>query len=693
MTGRRPHPRARLTRALLVVGIGALVLGVLGRPSWAQDGSDAALDPPDGLSLVTQTAWVAPSGQFVVRLRTAGLAAGTVVDAAVHTSADGRIRFDRSIRAEDLGPTLSPGPAPTTLGITPALSDGSIQITIPVSRTGPAPDGGVVLTRPGVYPVVITATAPDGAVQDQLVTHLIRLPTDDTTGPSLAVGTVVTLDASVIPGEGGAPTITASASEQAIAVMNALTRWPSVALTVDPTPALLAALDQSPSGRDAVAELSADLTGRQILAAPYVVVDTGAWVAADLIAELDGQLAAGAATASALLGTAPDGRTAMADPTITPEALTRLNDLGLDRLVVPADQLGELPAGERNVTFTELFDVTDSTGETIQAVTADQELAGRLDATDDPVLNGHLALADLAVLYNDEPGVSRGVALALDRGVDPATLAVLLDGLTERAPADGDGRAIVSPVTLDDLFRTTTTATTTSDGRTTNLIRPYLSAPPSPLGAYPTQLRATSREVEGFRSLTEPSPGAALTLDQSLLLSGGRELPPDERTAILDDVSVQIESVTSEIVAPLQQFVTLTSQSGKIPLNLENRSPFPVRVHVVLDSDKLEFPDGDVVDTVLPAAATTRLDVQVTTRASGAFPLTVAVRSPDDILDITDTQFTVRSTAISGVGLVLSIGAGAFLLIWWARHFRKTRRARALVDSSHPVLTDPPGAP
>ena len=162
---------------------------------------------------------------------------------------------------------------------------------------------------------------------------------------------------------------------------------------------------------------------------------------------------------------------------------------------------------------------------------------------------------------------------------------------------------------------------------------------------------------------------------------------------MLDDVGAQIASVTSEIVAPLQQFVTLTSQSGKIPLNLENRSQIPVRVHVVLDSDKLEFPDGNVIDTVLPSAATTRLDVEVTTRASGAFPLSVSVRSPDDILDITSTQFTVRSTAISGVGLVLSIGAGAFLLIWWARHFRKTRRARALVDSAHPELAGQPDAP
>jgi hypothetical protein len=113
---------------------------------------------------------------------------------------------------------------------------------------------------------------------------------------------------------------------------------------------------------------------------------------------------------------------------------------------------------------------------------------------------------------------------------------------------------------------------------------------------------------------------------------------------------------------------------------------------VLLDSPKLEFPQGDVIEEVLPAASTTRLDVEVTTRASGAFPLQVAVQSPDGSLSITSTRFTVRSTAISGVGLMISIGAGLFLAVWWARHFRKVRRARRLVSSDHPVMGGGRGA-
>jgi len=42
---------------------------------------------------------------------------------------------------------------------------------------------------------------------------------------------------------------------------------------------------------------------------------------------------------------------------------------------------------------------------------------------------------------------------------------------------------------------------------------------------------------------------------------------------------------------------------------------------------------------------------------------------------IARTTFTVQSTALSGVGVFLSVGAGLFLVVWWSRHAWKARRA------------------
>ena len=69
----------------------------------------------------------------------------------------------------------------------------------------------------------------------------------------------------------------------------------------------------------------------------------------------------------------------------------------------------------------------------------------------------------------------------------------------------------------------------------------------------------------------------------------------------------------------------------------------------------------------------------VKARTSGDTGLNIVVVSPDGTLPIANTLLTVRSTAASGVGIVLSAGAALFLVVWWGRDFRRGRRARRLV--------------
>ena len=55
--------------------------------------------------------------------------------------------------------------------------------------------------------------------------------------------------------------------------------------------------------------------------------------------------------------------------------------------------------------------------------------------------------------------------------------------------------------------------------------------------------------------------------------------------------------------------------------------------------------------------------------------------SPDSSIELDQTTFDIRSTAVTGVGFVLSTGAGLFLAVWWARHWRSSRRSRHLVPA------------
>ena len=74
------------------------------------------------------------------------------------------------------------------------------------------------------------------------------------------------------------------------------------------------------------------------------------------------------------------------------------------------------------------------------------------------------------------------------------------------------------------------------------------------------------------------------------------------------------------------------------------------------------------------------------TRSPGTFPVTVEVTTEDG-LPIQTTRISVRSSVVSGVGVILMIGAALFLAAWWGWDIRRRRRARAA------ALDSPAAAP
>jgi hypothetical protein len=95
----------------------------------------------------------------------------------------------------------------------------------------------------------------------------------------------------------------------------------------------------------------------------------------------------------------------------------------------------------------------------------------------------------------------------------------------------------------------------------------------------------------------------------------------------------------------------------------------------VRDGDRSRLVLRDL--TVDPGRLTRTVPVRA--RASAAFSLRARLLSTEGA-ELTRTRYTVISTAFSGVGIALSIAAGAFLLLWWASHWRTARRGRHLVD-------------
>ena len=106
-------------------------------------------------------------------------------------------------------------------------------------------------------------------------------------------------------------------------------------------------------------------------------------------------------------------------------------------------------------------------------------------------------------------------------------------------------------------------------------------------------------------------------------------------------------------------------------------APYPVNVTVTLTSDKFVFPNGKPVNLQGLDRPTTSVRVTAQARTSGdRLPIDVTLHTPNGQLLLAHTVLTVHSTAISFVGVALTILAGAVLLFWWARTWRRSRRQR-----------------
>jgi hypothetical protein len=146
----------------------------------------------------------------------------------------------------------------------------------------------------------------------------------------------------------------------------------------------------------------------------------------------------------------------------------------------------------------------------------------------------------------------------------------------------------------------------------------------------------------------------------------------------------QLSDQTAQFRLPPNRTITLTARQARIPITVENDALFPAKLDLVLKSQGLQFTGGasdrQRVALELTHKFTTE-EFTVRTRTSGVFGMTVQLVAPNGTPISAVSHVTIRSTAASGVGIILSVGAALFLIVWWVRNARSGRRARRLVPT------------
>ena len=305
------------------------------------------------------------------------------------------------------------------------------------------------------------------------------------------------------------------------------------------------------------------------------------------------------------------------------------------------------------------------------ALATDSDVVARFtDDPGDPVLAAHQLVAELAQIYYEKPNDDIAES---GRGRGPDRL-VGRPGLRQ-GPAGGVGRQ--------------------SHHRARHHLR--ASSPPSPARQLPQPVQAQpvrSPVAPSRRPPSAPS-GPGSTDSPTPRPRPGRSAPSSARwcwpARPTRCVPASSRPCSTTPAPPLDaqlaqlevagQPITLTSQRGRLPISIFSSATYPVQR--LADPDQRQaalrrqgpHPVHRSRSPLIPQH-TNVIYVNVQTRVSGVFKVAITLHSPTGGLLLSSGQISVRSTATSVVGIVLSLGAVVVLVVWWVRTSRKRRALR-----------------
>ncbi len=656
------------------------LLGTTGTPTrTAADGAGG--DPPRTapmIRLIAQGPVVTEDGTLrldfaVESADTRPLPAGLGVAITVHRRARTRAQFRSTLSGENLGAVLG------LVTPTPVSSDGRTEQFVPVElRIGtPSPTCPtcIRLDNDGVYPVnVELRNLRTDDVVDRLTTHVIRTTNVTTERRRLKVALVVPLHLAPVDDLSDPVVATRSFVER----IEAMAGRPLVPLSVAPTPETIEALGQRPDDL-LLTQLRFALAGREVLASPYVRWSTSLFDRAQLNDELATQTRLGNEVLRQVLGIEPTPGVLIAGDRI-PSA-DGVSRAGINIVIAEAEAVrassGQISAAGGPV----LLNLGGETPTPAKVtLVLDRDIEGELTRLRDPVRRGgedvlraqHI-LADLTMLAASR--TAQGLAIQIPEDTPQATLDALLAGL-------GTTNPIIEPVTVSDLAG----LPLQTRGEVPQVVSRVGSFPEPgsdlPAGDVLAITGARSR-LTGYLSLFPgPAPDqSGLSRKISRLVAS--DLTATDRRRRINETNRAVAGLLGQVRLSTPDQLTVTARNAIVPIGVINDTGLPIRVFVTVRSSSVRLRDsGVVVDAIGTTEIRQQIDVParvgesevaIETRGPGSFSMVARLTTPDG-LTLASGRYRLRSTAVSGLGTVLTLGSLVVLLVWWFRWGRSARR-------------------
>lgn len=680
----------RSALARLMCALAALaVLGMATAPPSSSTVAGSAPEPEPVLTIASVSPWVAADGEFQVRFDpSTTVPPDAQLTITIHQPLDDdeelRSAVQEVIEGGSSGRVLQ---TPVTVSLS-ALGDPTTgaSLSIPI-RSGRGERDRVLLPNPGVHPVDLVLTSPDGPELWSQTVFLNRLPdgvavdgrgTDDADVPEpVRVTMVLPVESPPAVGTDGSATFGIEDRSQLVSVSSLLDAVPDAPLTLSVRPNTLDGLARSsePWAAELLEQLGDDAGDTVVVQRPYAAVDSGGLVASGEPGELERQIVVGAGTVAGRLGRSAASTSWTGDDTVTDETLGLLSRTGVRALLVPVEQL-QLPDGvSESRAMTAPVGLSDGDG--VQALAYDSLISQRLaDGSTDPAVRAHQSVSLLMAAWFDAEDSSSTAELATAILLAPGTEAAVLGSLSATLRSGG-------PLVADPATGPLPAGAPPADQPVARLV-PRTTPD---LRAAVEATNETRRQISAYRSMTANADPDTVLWDELTNESMASTLDAGERAALHASVRGAIAERVARIEPPPSRRVLLTSDDTDIPLRFRNDLPYEVRLLMRARSPRLQI-DQPATEIVLQPGPNV-IDLPVTVQAPGESLLRIELSSPDGGITVPGPDVPVRSTAISGVGAALSIVSILFLLGWWLRTRRRHRRERARDAGAHPSVDTP----
>ena len=712
--------------------------------------SGGVISGPSAISVLAQTPWVTSGQTFQLRLQiTADDPAADKLSVQVFSRLTTRTDFQNASRGRV--PGFVRYPQVVQLSQLPTDPQGGVDLSIPVNPTAAVPAGSLPAFNAaggsGVFPLQVSLADQNGApLGKPLTTFLVYAAGDPVaTGfPRLSVAVVIPVHASPALGSQGQLGPVSPADSAGLSQLAAvLARHADVGVNLAVTPQTLDALGAGSATDKATLAALASLSrsSDQVLPEPYANVSMDDLFSSGLGADFAKQVDAGQSVLGKVFGARPSAATWVLNGPVDAATLNALNGLGTTQFVLPDSDLSTLPLSSRQTTFASPTKLAspDRGGPAMNVYAADPALTSDFTSTGGSVLAASKLLAELSMIQLETPGVTRGVAVLPPPrwAADPTFVDTLLSGLSGHPllqPSSGSG--LFEQVKLSQVQRSLASpgggagsgvAGGSNGGSGGNSSSASGSGSSGGIGSGGGNLpsgngsqtagsgqgglssdasrikaaRSAIDALQGLLPVDTPSESNLLAeLQDQLLVAESSDLTESQRQELVGAVNRETDRELGNVTLPGSSSITLTSTKGQIPLTILSLSGAHAKVELRLSSQRLIFrgfdpanghcvvptPTSEICQLVL-AGQNTTLKVPVETRSSGVFPLDVSLWTPGGGQRLALRRDTVRSTAVSNVGVILIVLAIASLAVWWARDLRHGRRARKLVPP--PVFDDP----